>query len=54
MYRIWIALGALFGSLPLAMLTAAACELVSALGRERRRSGSWTAALEAAIAGVRL
>jgi uncharacterized protein involved in exopolysaccharide biosynthesis len=50
-YRLWIALGALLGALPLAMLIALAVEWASILRGLRRRSGSWASALEEACAG---
>ena len=50
-YKWWIALAAVFGSLPVALLTAAAFEAGSILVRSRRRSGSWSGALEDVIAG---
>lgn len=49
-YRVWIAAGALLGALPCALLLACAVELVSILRHSRRRSGSWTGALEQAWA----
>ncbi|MGA7340763.1 MAG: Wzz/FepE/Etk N-terminal domain-containing protein [Terracidiphilus sp.] len=52
LYRIWIALGALLGALPLALLMACAAELAAVLGRYRRRFGSWTLALEMAFGAV--
>jgi len=51
LYRIWIALGAVFCSLPMALLTAAAAEVISVLRSCRLRSGSWTLTLEQMIAG---
>jgi tyrosine-protein kinase Etk/Wzc len=48
-YRIWILLGALICSLPLALMTAVGAEIIAILRRSRRRSGSWYAALELAI-----
>jgi capsule polysaccharide export protein KpsE/RkpR len=48
-YKLWIAIATLLCSFPIALLTAAAFELVSILRRFRRRSGSWSAALEEAI-----
>ena len=52
LYRLWIALGALAVSLPLALLAALAAELMAILRRYRRRSGSWPAALEEAVNGA--
>ena len=51
-YRIWTALAALFCSLPLALLAAAAAELIAILRGARRRAASWSAALELAISGA--
>jgi hypothetical protein len=44
-------LGALFFSLPIALLAAAVAELIAILRSARRRSGSWPAALEQVIGG---
>jgi tyrosine-protein kinase Etk/Wzc len=51
LYRIWIALGAVFCSLPLALLTAAAAEVITFLRSSRFRSGSWALTLEEMIVG---
>jgi len=51
-YRIWIALGVLACSFPLALLTAAICEVIAILFRSRRRSHSWQAALEELAVGA--
>jgi uncharacterized protein involved in exopolysaccharide biosynthesis len=51
LYRIWIALGAVFCSLPLALVTAAFVEIVELVRSSRLRSGSWTLTLEQMIAG---
>ena len=48
-YRLWILLGALVLSLPLALLTALAAEVIAIVRRSRRRSGSWHATLEEVI-----
>jgi len=45
-YRIWIVLGALLVSLPLALMIALGTEAVEALRALRRRTGSWPMALE--------
>lgn len=50
-YRLWTLLGALFFSLPIALLAAAVAELIAILRSARRRSGSWPAALEQVIGG---
>ena len=50
-YRLWTLLGALFFSMPLALLVAAAAELIAILRSARRRSGSWSVALEQVIGG---
>jgi uncharacterized protein involved in exopolysaccharide biosynthesis len=50
-YRLWIALGALLGALPLALLVAQAAEWAGTLRGLRLRSGSWAAALEELCAG---
>jgi len=52
LYRIWIALGALALSLPLALLAALTAELRAILLAYRRRSGSWPTALEEAVNGA--
>jgi uncharacterized protein involved in exopolysaccharide biosynthesis len=52
LYKIWIVLGACLCALPAALLTACATETVSVLRGYRRRSGSWTLALETAFATV--
>jgi hypothetical protein len=52
-YKVWIALTSLFCSLPLALLAAAVCDVVSILLRSRRNSNSWAAALEKIIVGAR-
>ncbi len=51
LYRIWIMLGALLMSLPLAMALAMATEAVAALRALIRRTGSWPLALEVAWNG---
>jgi len=48
-YKLWIVLGALFCSLPLALLAAVGAELIAILRRSRRQSGSWYLAIEKAI-----
>ena len=48
-YRVWILLGALVLSLPLALLTALAAEVIAIVRRSRRRLGSWHAAFEEVI-----
>ncbi len=48
-HRLWILLAALICSLPLALLTALAAEVIATLRRFRRQSGSWPAALEQVI-----
>ena len=50
-FRIWIVLGALLVSLPLALALALATEAVVVLRILRRRAGSWTLALEDAWGG---
>jgi len=50
-FRIWIALGALLFSLPLALTLALATEAVAALRALRRRSTSWSQVLEDAWCG---
>jgi uncharacterized protein involved in exopolysaccharide biosynthesis len=51
LFRIWIVLGALLVSLPLALALALATEAVEVLLNHRRRSGSWILALEDAWGG---
>jgi tyrosine-protein kinase Etk/Wzc len=51
LYRIWVALGAMLCALPVALLTAAAAEVIAVLRSCRLRSGSWTLTLEQMIAG---
>ena len=51
-YRLWIALGALAVSLPLALLAALIAELMAILRRYRRCSDSWPTALEEAVNGA--
>jgi tyrosine-protein kinase Etk/Wzc len=51
-YRLWTLWGALFSSLPIALLIAAAAELIAILRSARRRLGSWPAALEQVIGGA--
>jgi capsule polysaccharide export protein KpsE/RkpR len=51
LFRIWIVLGALLVSLPLALAIALAIEAVEVLRAHRRRAGSWTLALEQAWSG---
>jgi capsule polysaccharide export protein KpsE/RkpR len=48
LFRIWIVLGTLLLSLPLALALALATESVASLRALRRRAGSWTLALEEA------
>ena len=48
-YKLWIVLGALFCSLPLALLAAVGAELIAILRRSRRQSGSWYLAIEKAL-----
>jgi uncharacterized protein involved in exopolysaccharide biosynthesis len=50
-FRMWIVLGALLLSLPLALLIALATEAAAALRALRRRSASWSQALEEAWCG---
>ncbi len=52
LYKVWIALAALFCSLPLALLAAVFCDAVSILLRSRRNSNSWATALEGIIVGA--
>ena len=47
--KLWIAIGGLLLSLPLALLTALGAEVVAILLRSRRSTGSWAGALEQAI-----
>jgi uncharacterized protein involved in exopolysaccharide biosynthesis len=51
LYRIWIVLGALLVSLPLALALALAIEAVAALRALLLRTGSWPLALEVAWGG---
>jgi uncharacterized protein involved in exopolysaccharide biosynthesis len=51
MFRIWIVLGALLVSLPLALALALATEAVEILRTLRRHAGSWLVALEAVWGG---
>ena len=51
LYRWWIALGALLGALPVALLIAQVMEWAGVLRGFRDRWGSWTTALEVAFAG---
>ena len=51
-YRFWVVLGALLGALPLALLTVWAAEVLAILQRTRRRTGSWSSALEQVVTGV--
>jgi len=51
LFRIWIVLGALLASLPLALVLALAAEAVVVLRNLRRRAGSWFMALEQAWGG---
>ena len=53
LFRIWIVLGALLVSLPLALALALATEAVEVLRTLRRRAGSWPVALEQAWGGER-
>jgi uncharacterized protein involved in exopolysaccharide biosynthesis len=46
LYRIWIVLGALLVSLPLALMIALGAEAIEALRALHRRTGSWSLALE--------
>ena len=50
LYKIWILVAALLLSLPVALLIALGTELVHILRSDRRRTGSWAAALTAAWA----
>jgi uncharacterized protein involved in exopolysaccharide biosynthesis len=52
LYRIWIALGAMVLSFPLAVFTAFLAEFRSILSRLRTRCGSWAGALELLIVGA--
>lgn len=47
-YRVWILLGGLIGSLPLALLTAVAVEAFATVYTWRRSAGSWPSAIELA------
>jgi tyrosine-protein kinase Etk/Wzc len=49
MFRAWIALGAVFFSLPLALLAVGCAEGIAVLRRSRVRAGSWGPALELLI-----
>ncbi len=49
-YKIWIMIVSVLLAIPLALLTAAAVEVVSILRRSRARAGSWPAALEQVLA----
>jgi uncharacterized protein involved in exopolysaccharide biosynthesis len=49
-YRLWIIALALLCSLPLALLVAAAAEIIAVLSRSHERTGSWNATLDEAIA----
>jgi uncharacterized protein involved in exopolysaccharide biosynthesis len=51
LFRIWIMLGALLASLPLALTVALAAEAVAVLRALRRGAGSWPLALEVAWGG---
>jgi capsule polysaccharide export protein KpsE/RkpR len=51
LFRIWILLGTLLVSLPLALTLALATEATESLRDHRRRAGSWTKALEEAWGG---
>jgi uncharacterized protein involved in exopolysaccharide biosynthesis len=51
-FRVWIVLGGLLLSLPLALLIALAAEALAALRALRLRAGSWPLALEQAWGGV--
>jgi uncharacterized protein involved in exopolysaccharide biosynthesis len=51
-FKLLIVLAALLCALPLALLAAAAAELIAILRRFRRGSDSWTDALQAAIVGA--
>jgi capsule polysaccharide export protein KpsE/RkpR len=51
LYRIWIVLGAMLVSLPLALMIALGTEAVEALRALRRCTGSWSDALEKAWGG---
>ena len=53
-YRVWIALGGLLGALPLALATALIAEMAGILLGQRRRSGSWSLAIEDVLAGAAL
>jgi len=53
-YRLWIAAGGLLGALPLSLLTALLAEMVGIVLGHRRRSGSWSRAIEGALAGAAL
>jgi tyrosine-protein kinase Etk/Wzc len=49
LFRAWIVLGALFSSLPLALLAVGCAECISVLRRSHLRAGSWGPALELLI-----
>jgi capsule polysaccharide export protein KpsE/RkpR len=51
LFRLWIVLGAMLVSLPLALALALAIEAVEVLRAHRRRAGSWILALEQAWSG---
>jgi uncharacterized protein involved in exopolysaccharide biosynthesis len=51
-YRIWIVLGAVLLSLPLALPAAAFAEVIAVLRRTHHRSGSWPATIEEMITGT--
>jgi uncharacterized protein involved in exopolysaccharide biosynthesis len=51
LFRIWIVLGVLLASLPLALAIALAIEAVEVLRNLRRHAGSWSMALEQAWGG---
>jgi len=54
LYKLLIFLGALFGALPLALLASIVVEVAAILHRYRIRSGSWSEAVENALAGEAL
>ena len=49
LFRLWIAAGAIFFSLPIALLATRLAQAVAALRRGRQRAGSWGPALELLI-----
>jgi uncharacterized protein involved in exopolysaccharide biosynthesis len=53
-YRLWIVLGSLLAALPFGLLMAFVVETISLFLIHRRRSGSFTAALEDTLAGAEL